>query len=186
MCTYAEVFDGVEFWFCQLIFIRNYPFIVTFYPTEINNNNNNNNNPIQNDAKNLKNDWNSATWVLIEIYPMNTNMTGFRCFSKSGLDVNIWNHLPCRAGDLELLPALKNFHLPWKKKSLADFLGFVSNIFSISYLFICSFLLKNKIFSIINLILIKGLQIYNSRQYSSAQACKTSLFTSWNSFANAC
>ena len=42
---------------------------------------------IQNDAKYLKNDWNPGTWVLIckysvRAYLMNTNMTGFRCFSK--------------------------------------------------------------------------------------------------------
>ena len=38
--------------------------------------------PIQNDEKNLKNDWNPSTWVLIWVlskhYPMNTNMTGFK------------------------------------------------------------------------------------------------------------
>ena len=38
--------------------------------------------PIQNGAKNLKNDWNPGIWVLIwvlsESYPMNTNTTGLR------------------------------------------------------------------------------------------------------------
>ena len=42
----------------------------------------------QNDAKNLKNDWNPSTWVLTwkysarARYPMNTSMTWFRCFQE--------------------------------------------------------------------------------------------------------
>ena len=44
--------------------------------------------PIQNEAKKLENDRNPGIWVLImkvlnESYPINTNMTGFRCFSKT-------------------------------------------------------------------------------------------------------
>ena len=43
--------------------------------------------PIQNDAKILISDWNPSTWVLIwkysESFPMNTNMTECRWFSKS-------------------------------------------------------------------------------------------------------
>ena len=39
----------------------------------------------------------------------------------AGLYVNFWNHLPCRAGNLELLPALKSFHLPCKKNPSKNF-----------------------------------------------------------------
>ena len=42
--------------------------------------------PIQNYAKNLKNDWNPDTWVLIRVlsesFLMSTKMAGFRWFSK--------------------------------------------------------------------------------------------------------
>ena len=37
---------------------------------------------IQNDAKNLKNDWNPDKWVLIWEYSIDTKVTGFKCFSK--------------------------------------------------------------------------------------------------------
>ena len=58
--------------------------------------------PIEHEAKNLKNDCNPVIWVLGESYPMNTNMTGFKWFSKRVLV--LWRRVASSIGRVKHEP----------------------------------------------------------------------------------